>query len=310
MNYRRLGRTNLDVSEISLGTVELGLDYGLSGRPSEREAQRLLARAIELGINFFDTARLYGESEAILGRAFGGCRESVWIVSKVPSFENEGLRGAALRERVKQSVSESLRALRMEALDILMIHSASMEVLARGEVLAAMQELRRSGCVRYLGASVYSEEAAMAAIRTGGYDCLQIAYSLLDRRPERYLAAADVGIIARSVLLKGALTWRYASLPEELSSLKAAVERLARAAGTTAAGLPELAYRYVLGQPWVHTALMGASSGEELEAAVRYASAGPLPADLLERLRHTDLDDDTLLNPSRWPPLRPSPGSA
>ena len=310
MNYRRLGRTNLEVSEISLGTVELGLDYGMAGRPSEREAARLLARAIELGVNFFDTARLYGESEAILGRALRGRREAIWIASKVPSFENEGLHGAALRERVARSVSESLDALETDVIDILMIHSASTEVIVRGEVQSAMEELRRSGCVRYLGASVYSEEAALAAIRTGGYDCLQIAYSLLDRRPERYGSSADVGIIARSVLLKGALTWRYASLPDGLDALKAAVERLARAAGTGAAGLPELAYRYVLGQPWVHTALVGASSVEELEAAVKYASMDPLTGDLLERLRGTNLEDDALLNPSRWPPLRPSPGSA
>jgi aryl-alcohol dehydrogenase-like predicted oxidoreductase len=310
MNYRRLGRTDLNVSEISLGTVELGLDYGLAERPGDREAERLVARAIELGVNFFDTARLYGESEAILGRALRGRRARVWLASKVSSFESEGLRGAALRERVMRSVAESLRALQAETLDLLMIHSASTEVIARGELLSILEDLRAAGQARYLGASVYSEEAALAALRAGGYDCLQIAYSLLDRRPERYLAAAEVGIIARSVLLKGALTWRYTSLPDGLDPLKAAVERLARAAGTDAAALPELAYRYVLGQPWVHTALVGASSVEEVEAAVRFASLGPLPADVLQHLRGMDLDDDALLNPSRWPLLRPSPGSA
>ncbi len=300
MKYRRLGRTDLHVSEISLGTVELGLEYGISPgeRPSETEAARLIDRAIDLGINFFDTARAYGESEAILGRALAGRREKVWLASKVLS-----------QGTVKQSVQDSLRTLRTDVIDLLMIHSASTEVILRGEVLRAMQDLRAAGHVRYLGASVYSEEAALAAIRVGGYDCLQIAYSLLDRRPERYLPAADVGIVARSVLLKGALTWRYSSLPDALDPLKAAVERLARAAGTDPAALPELAYRYILGQPWVHTALVGASSVEEVEAAVRYASVGPLPPDLLEQLRSTELHDDTLLNPSRWPPLRPAPGN-
>jgi aryl-alcohol dehydrogenase-like predicted oxidoreductase len=303
MRYRRLGRTDLNVSEISLGTVELGLDYGIGagGRPSEREAARLIDRAIELGVNFFDTARLYGESEAILGRALRGRREAVRIASKVSSFENEGLRGAALRERVMRSVEESLRALERDTLDVLMIHSASREVIARGEVLAILEELRAAGTVRYLGASVYGEEAARAAIQAGGYDCLQVAYSLLDRRPERYLAGAEMGVVARSVLLKGALTWRYASLPDGLAELKAAVERLLRAAGTEVAGLPELAYRYVLGQPWVHTALVGASSVKEVEAAVRYAAMEPLSGEMLERLRGMDLAEDALLNPNRWP---------
>ncbi len=303
MRYRRLGRTDLNVSEISLGTVELGLDYGIvpGGRPSEREAARLIDRALEFGINFFDTARAYGESEAILGRALRGRRDEVRIASKVSSFENEGLHGAALRDRVTRSVAESLRALQVDTLDVLMIHSASTGVIQRGELLAILEELRAAGTVRYLGASVYSEDAALAAIATGGYDCLQIGYSLLDRRPERYLTLTNLGIIARSVLLKGALTWRYTELPAGLAALKAAVARLMGTAGISASEIPELAYRYVLGQPWVNTALVGASSVEEVEAAMRYASMRALPADLLEQLRSMDLQDDALLNPSRWP---------
>jgi aryl-alcohol dehydrogenase-like predicted oxidoreductase len=299
MNYRRLGRTDLNVSEISLGTVELGLDYGIGAarRPSETEAASLLHRALDLGINFLDTARAYGESEAIIGRALRERRKEFYVASKVSSYEKE-----VLQERVRQSVYESLRALQTDVIDILMIHSASTEVIARGEILAVLEDLKQAGHIRYLGASVYGEEAALAAIEAGGYDCLQVAYSVLDRRPERRTLRAaqqcDVGLVARSVLLKGALTYRYRELPDPL---RLTVERLLRATGVDIDGLPELAYRFVLGQRSIHTALVGASSVAELEAAAGYASLGALSAEMHQRIEAVQVDDDQILNPSRWP---------
>ncbi len=304
MNYRRLGRTNLNVSELSLGTVELGLDYGITpgGRPDETEAARLLHRALDLGINFLDTARGYGESEAIIGRALHSRRGEFFLTTKVSSYEKEGLHGAALRARVRESVAQSLAALQADTIDVLMIHSASTEVLVRGELMEILADLRQAGSVRWLGASVYGEEAALAAIQSGSCDCLQLAYSLLDRRPERRTFAAaseaEVGLVARSVLLKGALTYRYRQLPEGLQPLQLAVERLLRTAAIDLSALPELAYRFVLAQPSIHTALVGASSVAELETSVRYAEPGAVES---ERLQGLQLEDDQLLNPGKWP---------
>ena len=310
MNYRRLGRTNLEVSEISLGAVELGMEYGISsgqasGRPSEEEARSILNRALDRGINYIDTARAYGDSEAVIGRALVGRRREFTLNTKVSSYEEEELYGAALRKQVMESVHQSLQALQTDVLDVLMIHSASDTVIARGELTPILEDCRRSGCVRYLGASVYGEPAALAVIRSGSFDCVQIAYSVLDRRPElRVLAAArdhDVGVVARSVLLKGALTGRYRHLPEPLDLLKQAIARLVRTAGIDLSELPELAYRYVLGRSGVHSALVGASNVEELEAAVGYAFLGELSTELLSKISSLDLDDDELLNPGKWP---------
>jgi aryl-alcohol dehydrogenase-like predicted oxidoreductase len=307
MKFRKLGRTGLTVSEISLGTVELGLDYGLgpdgqARRPPESEARRLLHRALDLGVNFIDTARVYGESEAIIGRALKGRRKDFVLCSKVPSFAGESVEG--MRAKVSESVHTSLRALDTDVIDIMMIHSATTEVLARGEMIGVLEDLKRDGKFRWIGTSVYGEEAALVAIRSGRFDCLQVACSALDRRPERNVwpeaVRNDIGIVARSVLLKGVLTPRYNHLPGHLAPLKAAAVRLEAIANHAGLSLPELSYRYVLSQALPHTALIGASSVEELEAAVEFEEAGRLPAGLSERIREVEIEDERYLNPATW----------
>ncbi len=233
MELRTLGRTGLLVSGISLGTVEIGLDYGIgpdgqARRPPESDAHRLLHRALDLGVNFIDTARAYGESEAIIGRSIRDRRHEYVLCSKVLAYANES--GQALRHKVTESVDTSLRELATDTIDIMMIHSAPTDVLQRGDLLAVLQDLKQAGKFRFIGASVYGEQAARHAIESGGFDCLQVAYSALDRRPEDCVwpqaLQCDVGIVARSVLLKGVLTPRHRYLPEQLSILREAADQL------------------------------------------------------------------------------------
>jgi len=310
MNYRRLGRTGLRVSEISLGTVELGLDYGVPVhgehlRPSEERASHLLNRALDLGINFIDTARVYGTSEEVIGRALQSRQHEYILATKVALPNGGGLPSKELQRRVKESIVTSLRALQIEVIDLLQIHSAPVEVILRGEVIEAIQDAQRAGRVRFTGASVYSEAAALAALEDGRYDCLQIAYNLLDRQPEdKVLPLAqqkDVGIIVRSVLLRGVLTHRYTLIPQSLGELRSAVEQLNGLVGSEVASLPELAYRFVLAHPAVTTALIGTSRIDELEAGLAYADRGPLSPALLARIRAITVCDRNQLHPGTWP---------
>ncbi len=309
MKRRRLGRTGLMVSEISLGTVELGLDYGIDAasggaRPEEATAAAVLDRALDAGINYIDTARAYGTSEEIIGRALKARRSEYILASKVSSFSKERLSAHQLRRRVEASIEASLRALRTATIDIMMVHAAPGDRLDAGPVWEALQKKREAGDIRFLGASVYGEQAALEALATG-YDCLQIAYNLLDRGPEdRVLpeaVACDAGVVARSVLLKCALTHRYRYLPAAMEPLKRAVEQVLEASGSSVDRLPEIAYRYVLAHPGVASALVGTSSLRELEDVIGYACNGPLGAELLQRLRLVYVSEQRWINPAYWP---------
>jgi aryl-alcohol dehydrogenase-like predicted oxidoreductase len=256
--------------------------------PSRPDAHRLLHRALDLGINLVDTARAYGVAEELIGEAIAGRRREYHLISKAP----------AEPAAISASIETSLRALRTGTIDILMLHSASLETIEQGDALAELVRARQQGKIRFTGASVYGEDAALAAIRCGGFDCLQVAYSALDRRPEGAVFAAathhDIGIQARSVLLKGALTHRRHQLPAALSGIVEVANRIGEP-------LPEIAYRYAISCRPPHTVLVGTASAEELEQAVRWIEQGPLAAGEVDRIRRLPLPDPHWLHPGNWP---------
>jgi aryl-alcohol dehydrogenase-like predicted oxidoreductase len=310
MRYRRLGRTGLNVSEISLGTVEIGMPYGIAENghvavPDESSAGRLLNHALDVGVNFIDTARAYGESEAIIGRALRNRRQEYFLTSKVvsPHGQNSGV--AQVRDLTTASVQESLRLLQTDYIDLMMIHCRAAEILPDQIVFETLLGFKDAGRIRKIGASVYGEEAPVAAINHGGFDCLQIAYSVLDRRLEsRVFPLAeemDVGLVARSVLLKGALSDRYRHLPAALAGLKTRVQQLETLASQQDMTLPELAYRYVISQKIPQTALVGTASIEELDQVIRFAESGPLSDDQITALRSMPMAEAHDLNPGNWP---------
>ena len=137
MRLRKLGNTGLTASEVSLGTAEIGLDYGFKGspqyaRPSVQDSIRLIRRAVDRGINWLDTARAYGNSEDVIGQALKDVSPRPRISSKV-IFENPvgDMDSASLRQWVFGSIESSLRALRVDAIDLLYIHNATEKLLNR-----------------------------------------------------------------------------------------------------------------------------------------------------------------------------------
>ncbi len=311
MQYLSLGRTDLQVSRLALGTAAFGLDrYGIqkrreSGVVSEKNAVRLVRTAVEQGINFFDTARGYGESEAVLGKGLANYKPGV-IATKVtvpPDYEK--LSSTDFANRVMDSLETSLRALGRDVLDIVHIHNATSQVLQECEILNILEGARTQGKLRFIGASVYGEDAALAAIRSGRVDVLQVAINLLDQRmlakvlPEA--SQANVAIVARSCLLKGVLTERANLLPPHLHALKAAAKRVGEALGETWESLPKTAIRFCLSLPGVTSVLLGLRSLSELRAALAAEEAGPLADAVIRKVDELKLTDENLLNPSVWP---------
>jgi aryl-alcohol dehydrogenase-like predicted oxidoreductase len=306
-----LGRTGLRVSQVSLGTVELGLDYGIAAsgdhrRPSAEEAGALLHAALDAGVNLIDTARAYGTSEELIGRHLQHRRNEFVLVTKVPTFLAEETTAKARTASMQAAVEESLRHLRTGHADVLLLHCGAEDYVLQDECLEALEHAKNCGRARFIGASVYGPEAALAAIGSGVYDCVQVAYSVLDRRVEDAVlpaaVGAEIGLMFRSVLMRGALTERWTVLPAALEDIRAAAARLQDIASDAGIDLPELAYRYVLTARGPFTALAGTARTAELLACISYCERGPLPAEVVEQVRCVVVDA-RLLDLSRWPPV-------
>ena len=316
MKYRSLGRTGLTVSAVSLGTVSLGVEYGIDapgefGRPDEVSALRLLHEAVDCGITLVDTAPAYGESERLIGLATGGDSRVIVATKVTPpaGYVASGF-SRTLAETVRASIDASLdasrRALGRDALDVVQIHNATREIIEAAEVTDALLDAKRRGVVRCLGASVYGEEAALAVVRSGQFDVLQVAFNALDQRmAARVLpaaAAAGVGVVVRSAHLKGALTPKAQWLPEPLAPLREAAERARDLlSGGRWDALPEAAMRYCLSAPHVSSVLSGARTSAELRSAIQAEAAGPFADSVLAQATRLALTEERLLNPYHWP---------
>lgn len=309
MDYITLGATDLRVSRLGVGTAAFGLErYGIltpgEGNVDRADAIANIHRAVEGGVNFFDTAPAYGCSEELLGEALADHADCL-VATKVPiPSDVNKISQSELAQRVNQSLDESLRRLGREVLDLVQIHNATADVLRQSSLLYCLGRAREAGKLRHIGASVYGEEAALAAIGTGKIQVLQVALSLLDQRmldkviPEA--AAVGIGVLTRSALLKGTLTTRAQWLPPSLRALSQASERAVRELGTSWESLPSMALRFCLSVDDVDCVLSGVRTSAEVEDCLAACVAGPIAPAQLTMAYGLGLQDEHLLNPSHW----------
>jgi len=306
-----LGNTSLEVSRIGLGTVEIGLAYGLgnTGLPSEQEAITLLKTAVEMGITYFDTARGYGLAEERIGKSGIGKNPSVVIGTKFGQFlkQEPDLHGADLEKRIREDIDLSRKNLHQETLKLVQFHNELEDFTDFSEILEIAEKLKSEQKVLHVGVAVRGEAAALAAIETGFFETIQVAYNIVDQRmEEKVLKLAqdkNIGIINRSVLLKGALTPARAKLPQTLSQLKQHADKAEEIAKSLGITLPTLAIRYVLSHPAVSTALIGTTKPGHILSALRTSEEAALPSNILEELRILAITDANQVDPSKWPPV-------
>ena len=305
MKYSELGKTGIQVSRLGLGTVELGRDYGINkpadlGKPDEASAINLLHKAADAGINLFDTAPSYGSSEELLGKAFKN-RKNCIIATKV-NIPQEGEDAA---DFIRASVTQSRRNLRRKCLDVVQVHNATSDTFLHSDIFKILREEKAAGTIRFIGASVYEPENALAAIDSGMVDVLQIAYNVLDQRmAEKVLEkaeAAEVGIIGRSVYLKGVLTDRAQYLPERCAPLRDATESIKRKLNLTSwTDLSRFALRFAISNPRIDSVLVGVRTEAELDFALDTLNRGNLSTNELDLAYPCMMTDNFWLNPSNW----------
>jgi aryl-alcohol dehydrogenase-like predicted oxidoreductase len=304
MEKRDLASSGLRTSVVGLGTAALAVPYGppRSERPAPARdvAVATVVRALERGVRFIDTAPAYGDAESIIADAAPPADCVLATKLAIPQVPWRSLSDAALREHLERSVEASACALRREVIDVLQVHNLEPNEAPRlGEALRA---LRTEGAVKLTGATVYGEQAALAAVEH--FDLVQVAMSVLDRRPaERVIPAArerGVAIVTRSVLLRGVLSGASASAEGPFAQLAAAADDFRRASGASWDELPGAAVAGIVAEPDVTCVLVGPRDAAELDALLDGADAfrGRVPAGSFG----TDLSAE-LLDPSRWAAL-------
>jgi aryl-alcohol dehydrogenase-like predicted oxidoreductase len=209
MKYRRLGKTDFKVSEVSLGTWQIG---GSWGSVSEQDANRILHAAIDQGINFFDTADVYGDgrSERLIAQAIAERSEKIYVATKAGRRLQPHTAEGYNKENLTGFVERSLVNLQRDVLDLLQLHCPPWEVYYRPEVFSALEDLKRSGKILHYGVSVEKVEEALKATEFPGVATVQIIFNLFRQRPkELFFPLArqrDVGILVRLPLASGLLS--------------------------------------------------------------------------------------------------------
>lgn len=309
MKTRILGRTGLTVSSIGLGTTEIGYVYGIGPRdlPSEEDAIALLRRAVEIGITFIDTGHFYGKAEERIGRSGIGKLPGIIISTKCGHVldRGENISDEELAREMESEVDESLKKLGLDVIPLVQVHGGTAERIKDGSIIRAMQKVKESGKVQHVGISTRGEEAPLAAIESGFFDTLQLAHSILDQRMAgRVFKEAkkhNIGIINRSVLLKGVLTPASQYVSQKLPDIKKNVETASLIAADIGTNLSSLAIRFALSNSAIHSVLVGSNKIKNIERAVEDAQAGPLTEDVLVKLRTLAITDPTQVDPKNWP---------
>ena len=321
MEMRVYGRTGMRLSVLGFGCGAVG---GLMVRGDPRDQERAVARALAVGVNYFDTAVQYGdgESEKNLGRVLQNLKPADAVVGtkvRLPSAES-----GSIAATVTQSLDGSLVRLRRERVDIFHLHNA---ITAHGggealsvaqvleEVVPAFERLRQQGKIRFLGLTAIGDTQALhRVIDAGGFDSAQVVYNMLNPSaaqslPENYPAqdydrlfdhtkAAGTGVIGIRVLAGGALSGSAerhpiaSPPPEPIGSAMSYDADIARArrlmplvAEGFAASLTEAATRFAIGDAAVGTILVGMATPQQFEDALAAVEKGPLPPAALERLK-------------------------
>jgi len=213
MNYRTLGKTGWRVSEISLGTWQIGGGWG--GPFDQHAAEEILTAAVENGVNFIDTADVYsdGKSERTVGKFIRSRPERIYAATKCGRRISPHVGAEYTPEALCEFVEDSLRNTGLETLDLIQLHCPPTEVFYRPEIFGEFERLKEEGKIRHLGVSVEKVEEGLKAIEYPNVDTVQIIFNILRQRPKelffREAKKKNIGIIVRVPLASGLLSGKF-----------------------------------------------------------------------------------------------------
>lgn len=312
MKYRELGRTGWAVSEVSFGAWAIG---GSWGPVDDQESLRALHRAVDLGVNFIDTADVYGNgrSERLIGQLLRERPERIYVATKAGRGAEPHTEANYTPERLRHFVERSLRNLRTEAIDLLQLHCPPNPVYYNPEVFASLELLAEEGKILHYGVSVETVEQGLKAIEYPNLQSVQIIFNIFRQRPAelflRLAALRKVGVIARVPLASGLLGGRltretafprndhrnfnrrgeYFDRGETFSGvdLETGLEAVEQLRSMVPAGftLAQFALRWILMFEGITCAIPGAKRVAQVEENVGASDLAPLSDAQMERVR-------------------------
>jgi aryl-alcohol dehydrogenase-like predicted oxidoreductase len=305
MEIRAFGNTGLQVSALGLGAAEIGLQ-----NVPDQTVNSLLGAALDAGLNVIDTAECYMDSEEKLGRALGTRRKQCFLFTKcghAPRPRPAGLFVRAVRKfsrpitrafrpalpdwnprLLEQSIERSLRRLRTDWVDLIQLHGCSEETLRRGEAIEVLQRARQAGKARYVGYSG-DGQAALYAVQCGQFDALETSLNIADQQAlELTLPIArqrGMGVIAKRPIALA--IWKISNRPEH-PSYRVYWDRFQELGYEfleNEAHAVEVALRFTLSAPGVHTAIVGTTRLEHWRKNAEFVAAGPLDPKQMQAIR-------------------------
>jgi aryl-alcohol dehydrogenase-like predicted oxidoreductase len=310
MKYRKLGKTNFEVSDIGYGAWGIGGKQWLGG--TDDESINALRRAIELGVNLIDTALAYGDghSEKLTGQIVRDAGAKIYVATKVPPKDRVwparsgvGIEQVFPYDYIMQSAEESLRNLGLDAIDLLQLHVWNTEWVERDEWRRAFEDLKGSGKVRAVGISLteHDPDSGLGAIRTGLIDAVQVIYNIFDQAPEANLLplclSENVGVLARVPLDEGGLSGHLDENtkfpPGDFRDFYFRGDRKKQVAEHVDAlrkdldgeSVPDVALRFCLSHPAVSSVIPGMRTRRHVESNAALSDQGALPAGLLSTVK-------------------------
>ncbi len=290
LTKRTLGRTGLEVTDLSYGAMEVRGSRIWSGRPvKEEQAEQILNAVLDSGINFIDTANDYGRSEEFIGKFLNSRRSEFYLATKcgctvVHKDENtDDTPHVWTRENLFRGLHESLERMKTDYVDIMQLHNPSVEQTEQGDLVAVLQEMKAQGKVRWIGCSS-THPHIESYIASGVFDVFQIPYSALERQHEEAItlaAEAGAGTIIRGGVARGEPGAGLGNQDRWAAFEKANLDELRSEGESRTAFL----LRFTLSHPGMSTTIVGTLIPSHLEENIAIAAKGPLPSDIYEEAK-------------------------